>query len=101
MRWPVEFPVERWPRLRRPEDWQPLAGERVLFVQGGGYPVITVRIHRPDAEPGRDRCGWGCFIAELSRDRLFPYPDWREARERCAREGEEERGSGGDGEIEF
>lgn len=87
MRWPLEFPVERWPRLRRPEDWEPRRGERVLFLQGGGYPIITVRVLTPEIEPGKDLAGWDRrFIAPLSRCRLFPLPDWRETRAREDRE---------------
>lgn len=79
---PPCYPVERWPRHRRPADWVPRPGDSLLLVRGGHYPLRTVTLLRVEVDPGKHLVAWDRFIARVPVDRLYPYPGWRERRAR-------------------
>lgn len=82
----LELPLHRRVRLRRPEDWVPRWGERVMFVRGGDYLSRTVRILAIPAGEGRHGIQLDRLIGSAPIERLWPLPNWRETREREDRE---------------
>lgn len=74
-----EEPLQRRPRLKRPEDWTPREGDTLIWVCGGEFYAMGVTLSRPFSSPGCHvvHCRrYGLFHASI--DRLYPLRGWRE-----------------------
>lgn len=79
--------VERWPRLKRPEEWRPVWGERCWFARGGPHRLEIVRIGlviEGDRYPIAIRAGThGAMLhGDAPLSRLWPLRGWEVERER-------------------
>lgn len=87
----LEKRLTRWPRLKRPEGWEPRFGERVWFAPGDQHRLTIVRVRlgrEGDRFPISIRastCGAQMYgTAPLSR--LWPVLGWEEERARLEAE---------------